>query len=106
MSEIIGDYKNWQGEQLFQPKSTFTLKGFEFEFKKWDIEKENNPIDKLMFNLWIVEPSPYHPAVMGKIEVYDGITAVYVNPFFKGEEKENIINELKKAAGEQLLSHP
>ena len=68
MSEIIGDYKNWQGEQLFQPKSTFTLKGFEFEFKKWDIEKENNPIDKLMFNLWMVEPSPNHPAVMGKIE--------------------------------------
>lgn len=106
MSEIIGDYKKYVGEQLFQPKSTFTLKGFEFEFKKWDIEKEKNPIDKLLFNLWIVEPSPYHPAVMGKIEVYDGITAVYVNPFFEGEEKERIINELKKAAGEQLLSHP
>ena len=103
MSEIIGDYKNWQGEQLFQPKSTFTLKGFEFEFKKWDIEKENNPVDKLMFNLWMVEPSPYHPAVMGKIEVYEGITAVYVNPFFEGDEKERIINELKKAAGQQLL---
>lgn len=106
MIEIIGDYKNYVGEQLFQPKSTFTLKGFEFEFKKWEIEKENNPIDKLLFNLWMVEPSPYHPAVMGKIEVYDGITAVYVNPFFEGEEKERIINELKKAAGEQLLSHP
>ena len=39
MSEIIGDYKKYVGEQLFQPKSTFTLKGFEFEFKKWDIEK-------------------------------------------------------------------
>ena len=104
MSEIIGDYKNYVGEQLFQPKSTFTLKGFEFEFKKWDIEKENNPIDKLMFNLWMVEPSPFHPAVMGKIEVYDGITAVYVNPFFEGDEKERIINELKKAAGKQLLN--
>lgn len=104
MSEIIGDYKKYVGEQLFQPKSTFTLKGFEFEFKKWDIEKEKNPIDKLLFNLWIVEPSPFHPAVMGKIEVYDGITAVYVNPFFEGEEKEKIINELKKAAGEQLLN--
>lgn len=103
MSEIIGDYKKYVGEQLFQPKSTFTLKGFEFEFKKWDIERENNPIDKLMFNLWMVEPSPFHPAVMGKIEVYDGITAVYVNPFFEGDEKERIINELKKAAGEQLL---
>ena len=103
MSEIIGDYKKYVGEQLFQPKSTFTLKGFEFEFKKWDIEKENNPIDKLLFNLWIVEPSPYHPAVMGKIEVYDGITAVYVNPFFGGEEKDKIRDELKKAAGKQLL---
>ena len=100
---IIGDYKNYVGEQLFQPKSTFTLKGFEFEFKKWDIEKENNPVDKLMFNLWMVEPSPFHPAVMGKIEVYDGISAVYVNPFFEGEEKDKIINELKKAAGKQLL---
>ena len=106
MIEIIGDYKNYVGEQLFQPKSTFTLKGFEFEFKKWDIEKENNPIDKLMFNLWMVQPSPNHPAVMGKIEVYDGITAVYVNPFFDGEEKDKIRDELKKAVGEQLLSHP
>ena len=103
---IIGDYKNWEGEQLFQPKSTFTLKGFEFEFKKWDIEKENNPIDKLMFNLWMIEYTPEHPAVMGKIEVYDGITAVYVNPFFEGERKDEIRDELKKAAGEQLLSHP
>ena len=101
---IIGDYKNYVGEQLFQPKSTFTLKGFEFEFKKWDIEKENNPIDKLMFNLWMVEPSPNHPAVMGKIEVYDGISAVYVNPFFVGEEKDKIRDELKKAAGKQLLN--
>ena len=103
---IIGDYKKYVGEQLFQPKSTFTLKGFEFEFKKWKIKKENNPIEKLLFVLWMVEPSPFHPPVMGKIEVYDGITAVYVNPFFEGEEKDKIINELKKAAGEQLLSHP
>jgi hypothetical protein len=29
---------------------------------------------------------------------------VYVNPFFEGEEKERIINELKKAGGEQLLN--
>ena len=101
---IVGDYKNYVGEQLFQPKSTFTLKGFEFEFKKWDIEKENNPIDKLMFNLWMVEPSPNHPAVMGKVEVYDGISAVYVNPFFVGEEKDKIRDELKKAAGKQLLN--
>ena len=101
---IIGDYKNWQGEQKFPTKSSFTLKGFEFEFKKWDIEKENNPIDKLMFNLWMVEPSPNHPAVMGKIEVYDGITAVYVNPFFKGDDKEKIVNELRHSAGEQLLN--
>jgi hypothetical protein len=104
MIEIVGDYKNWQGEQKFPTKSSFTLKGFEFEFKKWDIEKENNPIDKLMFNVWMVEPSPYHPAVMGKIEVYDGITAVYVNPFFEGEEKERIINELRHSAGVQLLN--
>ena len=101
---IIGDYKNWQGEQKFPSKSSFTLKGFEFEFKKWDIEKENNPIDKLLFNLWMVEPSPDHPAVMGKIEVYDGITAAYVNPFFEGEEKEKIENELRLAAGKQLLN--
>jgi hypothetical protein len=103
MIEIVGDYKNWQGEQKFPTKSSFTLKGFEFEFKKWDIEKENNPIDKLMFNVWMVEPSPYHPAVMGKIEVYDGISAVYVNPFFEGDEKERIINELKKAAARHFL---
>lgn len=101
---IIGDYKNWHGEQKFPTKSSFTLKGFEFEFKKWDIEKENNPIDKLMFNLWMVEPSPNHPAVMGKIEVYDGISAVYVNPFFKGDDKEKIVNELRHSAGEQLLN--
>ena len=104
MSNIIGDYKNWQVDVKFPSKSSFTLKGFEFEFKKWDIERENNPIDKLLFNLWMIEPSPDHPAVMGKIEVYDGITAVYVNPFFEGEEKEKIENELKKAAGEQLLN--
>ena len=101
---IIGDYKNWQGEQKLPTKSPFTLKGFEFEFKKWDIEKENNPIDKLMFNLWMVEPSPFHPAVMGKAEVYDGISAVYVNPFFEGEEKDKIRDELKKAAGKQVLN--
>lgn len=101
---IVGDYKNWQGEQKFPTKSPFTIKGFEFEFKKWDIELENNPTDKLLFNLWMVEPSPDHPAVMGKIEVYDGITAVYVNPFFEGEEKDNIRDGLKKAAGEQLLN--
>ena len=104
MSEIIGDYKHYKGFQLFQPKSTFTLKGFEFEFKKWDIKVENNPSDKLLFNLWMVEPSPFHPAVMGKIEVYDGIASVYVNPFFEGDEKSKIEFELKKAAGEQLLN--
>ena len=104
MSEIIGDYKNYVGEQLFQPKSTFTLKGFEFEFKKWDIERQDNHIDKLLFNLWMVQPSPYHPAIMGKVEVYDGISAVYVNPFFEGEEKDKIRDELKKAAGKQLLN--
>jgi hypothetical protein len=103
MSEIIGDYKKYVGEQLFQPKSTFTLKGFEFEFKKWDIERENNPIDKLMFNLWMVEPSPFHPAVMGKIEVYDGISSVYVNPFFDDVERERITLELKKAASQHFL---
>ena len=101
---IFGDYKNWTGEQKFPSKSSFTLKGFEFEFKKWDIEKENNPIDKLLFNLWMVEPSPDHPAVMGKIEVYDGITSVYVNPFFEGKEKEKIENELRLVAGKQLLN--
>ena len=104
MSEIVGDYKNWQGEQKVPTKSSFTLKGFEFEFKKWDIERENNPIDKLMFNLWMVEPSPNHPAVMGKIEVYDGISSVYVNPFFEGEEKNKIRDELRHSAGEQLLN--
>lgn len=103
MSEIIGDYKKYVGEQLFQPKSTFTLKGFEFEFKKWDIERENNPIDKLLFNLWMVEPSPFHPAVMGKIEVYDGISSVYVNPFFDDVERERITLELKKAASQHFL---
>jgi hypothetical protein len=51
----------------------------------------------------MVEPSPDHPAVMGKIEVYDGITAVYVNPFFEGEEKDKIRDELRHSAGEQLL---
>ena len=101
---IVGDYKNWQGEQKFATKSSFTLKGFEYEFKKWGIGKENNPIDNLMFNLWMVEPSPDHPSVMAKIEVYDGITAVYVNPFFEGEEKEKIENELRHSAGEQLLN--
>lgn len=101
---IIGDYKNWQGEQKFPTKSPFTLKGFEFEFKKWDIERENNPINKLMFNLWMIETSPEHHAVMGKIEVYDGITAVYVNSFFEGEMKDKIRDELKKATGEQLLN--
>ena len=100
---IIGDYKNWQGEQKFPTKSSFTLKGFEFEFKKWGEDPDNLMTeDKLLFNLWMVEPSPDHPAVMGKIEVYDGITAVYVNPFFEGEEKEKIENELRLAAGKQL----
>lgn len=101
---IVGDYKIWKGEQLFPTKSSFTVKGYEHEFKKWDIEKENNPIDKLMFNLWMIEHSPQHPAVMGKIEVYDGITSVYVNPFFAGDEKEKIINELKNASGTQLIN--
>jgi hypothetical protein len=41
---------------------------------------------------------------MGKIEVYDGIASVYVNPFFEGDEKSKIEFELKKAAGEQLLN--
>ena len=41
---------------------------------------------------------------MGKAEVYDGISAVYVNPFFEGEEKDKIRDELKKAAGKQLLN--
>ena len=41
---------------------------------------------------------------MGKIEVYDGISAVYVNPFFKGDDKEKIVNELRHSAGEQLLN--
>ena len=100
---IVGDYKNWTGEQLFPTKSSFTIRGYEYEFKKWEIEEEEKP-EKLLFNLWMVEPSPEHPAVMGKLEMYDGINFVYVNPYFEGGELERITLELKKAAGQELLS--
>lgn len=103
---IVGDYKNWQGEQKFPTKSSFTIRGFEFEFKKWGKDPDNLMTeDKLLFNLWMVEPSPDHPAVMGKLEMYDEINFVYVNPFFDDVERERITLELKKAAGKLLLSH-
>ena len=50
---------------------------------------------------------------MGKVEVYtlggsDVMKYVFVNPYFLDDENElgSITLELKKAAGEQLLSHP
>ena len=106
MSNIIfGDYKNWTGEQLFPSKSSFTTRGYEIDFKQWKIDDEKKPDeDKLLFNLWMIEYSPNHPPVMGKMEVYDGINFVYVNPFFQEEEKEEIYNELRKAAGAQMLN--
>ena len=100
---IIADYKNWTGELLFPTKSSFTIRGYEYEFKKWEIEEEEKPSNPL-FNLWMVEPSPLHPAVMGKLEMYNGINYVYVNPFFKDDEVERITLELKKGAGELLLT--
>ena len=111
---IIGDYKNWQGEQKFPTKSPFTIRGYDFEFNKWGKDPENLPSeDKLLFNLWMVEPSPEHPAIMGKVEVYtlggsDVMKYVYVNPYFLDDENElgSITLELKKASGEQLLNHP
>lgn len=101
---IFGEYKNWTGEQKFPSKSSFTTRGFEFEFKKWGEDRDNLMTeDKLLFNLWMVEPSPDHPAVMGKLEMYEGINFVYANPYFDKEEAAKICDELKKAAGEQLL---
>ena len=100
---IVGDYKNWTGEQKFPTKSSFTLRGFDYELKKWGIKEEEKPVN-LLFNLWMIEYTPFHPAVMAKLEMYDGINFVYVNPFFEGEEKEKIEFQLKKAAGEQLLN--
>ena len=103
-NRIFGDYKNWTGEQKFPSKSSFTTRGFEFEFKKWGEDPDNLMTeDKLLFNLWMVEPSPDHPAVMGKLEMYEGINFVYANPYFDKEEAAKICDELKKAAGEQLL---
>lgn len=103
-SRIFGDYKNWTGEQKFPSKSSFTTRGFEFEFKKWEKDPDNLMTeDKLLFNLWMVEPSPDHPAVMGKLEMYEGINFVYANPYFDKEKAAKICDELKKAAGEQLL---
>ena len=59
-----------------------------------------------MFNVWMVEPSPHHPAVMGKAEVYDGISAVYVNPFFEGEEKDKIREKIMHLPKDVIiLSH-
>lgn len=102
---IFGDYKNWTGEQKFPSKSSFTTRGFEFEFKKWEKDPDNLMTeDKLLFNLWMVEPSPDHPAVMGKLEMYEGINFVYANPYFDKEKAAKICDELKKAAGEQLLN--
>ena len=103
-NRIFGDYKNWTGEQKFPSKSSFTTRGFEFEFKKWEKDPDNLMTeDKLLFNLWMVEPSPDHPAVMGKLEMYEGINFVYANPYFDKEKAAKICDELKKAAGEQLL---
>ena len=99
---IIADYKNWTGEQKFPTKSSFTIRGYEYEFKKWEIEEEEKPSNPL-FNLWMVEPSPLHPAVMGKLEMYNGINYVHVNPFFKDAECERITLELKKAASKHFL---
>lgn len=104
-NRIFGDYKNWTGEQKFPSKSSFTTRGFEFEFKKWEKDPDNLMTeDKLLFNLWMVEPSPDHPAVMGKLEMYEGINFVYANPYFDKEKAAKICDELKKAAGEQLLN--
>lgn len=104
-NRIFGDYKKWDGEQKFPSKSSFTTRGFEFEFKKWGEDHDNLMTeDKLLFNLWMVEPSPDHPAVMGKLEMYEGINFVYANPYFDKEEAAKICDELKKEAGEQLLN--
>lgn len=100
---IVGDYKNWTGEQKFPTKSSFTLRGFEYEFKKWDLRKQELPEDKHLFTLWMIEPSPDHPAVMGKIEVFEDINFVFVNPFFEKRDEEKIYDELIKASREQLL---
>lgn len=89
---------DYEGEKHFEERSSFSIKGYEYEVRNWGLPEREIPNGKLLCSLYKVEPSMYHPAVMGKMEVYEGGYREWLNPWFDTEHSDKIYNELKDAA--------
>ena len=88
---------DWKGERPYPEKSSFTIKGYDLEAKKWLYpEKDEANTGKLLYTLYMVEHSPEHPAVMGRCFVYERDYYPQVNPYFIDEEMIKIQQELRK----------
>lgn len=89
---------NYEGEKYFEERSSFTIKGYDLEVKKWELPSRELIDDKLLCTLYLIEHSPSHPAVMGKMEVYkNGQYREWLNPWFNDEEINNNENMLLEA---------
>ena len=99
---IIANYSDeWKGERLFPEKSSFTIKGYDLECKKWNLPSiDTTYYGKKLFTLYMFEPSPEHPAVMGRMEVYEHGYAETLNPWW--DNNDFIYNELKESAEKHL----
>ena len=93
---IFAKYSNeWKGERIFPEKSSFTTKGYEHECKKWGLPSiDVSNFGTYYFTLYMVEPSPSHPPIMGKMDVYENGFAETLNPWW--DDNDFIYNELKQ----------
>lgn len=88
---------DWKEERPYPEKSSFTIKGYDLEAKKWLYpEMDENDTGKLLYTLYMVEHSPDHPSVMGRCFVYEKYYYPQVNPYFNDEEMIKIQQEFKK----------
>lgn len=89
---------NYEGEEIYPTKSSFTIKGYDLEVKKWELPSRECVDSKLLCTLYLIEHSPRHPAVMGKMEVYEnGQYREWLNPWFEDKEIDNNGNKLLEA---------
>lgn len=86
---------DWKGERPYPERSSFTIKGYDLEIKKWEYPTYDlSKAGKFLFTLYKIEHSPEHPAVMGFCSFYENDYFGESNPFFEDEVMRKIYGEL------------
>lgn len=99
---IVGKYsEEWEGDIIHPQKSYFTMKGYDLEVKSWNYPSiDESKLGKWICNLYMIEHTPAHPGVMGKVVVYENDSFAMANPFFEDDKMQEIQTELYKLAKE------